>query len=247
MERNEGQPKFEENTQLKTPEKDLRDLFYLSYRYSQGYVKFQHYSLERFVRERHIVPDFLTPHIPDYISSIIPPRKHVNLQPQAAYDDLVNMWTMFYVSATGATVNEDLPGRIYQKDIDLIMKMKDLSNEDLSLVTLQMMVNADTNYQSEKRPGRSIREDIISDSNNDPHASFVREYVLHGSESGHEAFDALFGELRDMAIGFTTDKDAYKMDDPYEVLTSDLSSLAALWESNHSGERFWDDETIENK
>lgn len=220
MERREGKQPDIEN-RLTPGERDLQKLFYLSFRYSQGDVHLQHDLLSEIKRLGYIDPSLVIQELPpDYIYSLTIPKQH----------DLVG---------------EDARKASLELEWDGIKKIgnkseKIVEEESLEIHILSKMIQRDRMYQLSQRRGRT---GVMagSDSNGDPHASFLRKYALHGANSGHPAYDEIFKALQTMMIDIKTHHAAANtLDILYPGMSDYLSELEKLWEENHSGEKFWD-------
>ncbi len=98
------------------------------------------------------------------------------------------------------------------------------------------LILKDDDYQIKKRHART--EDHMSepDDANDPHASFVRKYILLGKKTGSEAFDQLFKEVREEIMPDIVA--VHQKVDKLTIRQSQLSRMIRGWEDTHPGEIF---------
>ena len=213
MERAERRPESVEENQFSAAEKDLQRLFYLSYRYSQGSAGLQLDLFLDIIHHGFVDTSLLDEQVPDFILSLSPPKHHIPVGEDVAKSSHRLEWNHFR-EVTQQTVKKT-------DRSDILFKM----------------IMSDYLFQERERLGRASMW-TESDSNQDPHASFLRKYALHGANSGHPAYDELFKSLREMMIDFKLLNNAASIDDKDKM--GYLFELEKLWEENHPGEIFWD-------
>jgi hypothetical protein len=131
-------------------------------------------------------------------------------------------------------------GRVWKR-LRTITSEKQSVDEELLLDDILLgMVSRDIKYQAQDdRPNRQPAQEITPDSSNDPHASFVRKYIVNAHPSGSEAFDKMFRSVggvfqqyRDVAITPTT---------PSHTLhaLNQLDMLEKWYEKKHPGHKFY--------
>lgn len=190
-------------------EQNLYWLFYFSYKFSQG----QPYNLHGYIfcwLKSNGFLDKLPEAQPKILELVTPPRRH-------KYQALSDVSTDLKVSYHALRFK---PAPIGEKAQELLL-----------YEILGGMLLRDILYQNSKRPGCVRRMKVVTDSNYDPHASFVRKYALNGVNTGHSAFDSLFVQLRSSVIAH--------LDDPGYEVTAKLLELKDLWEQSHPGESFF--------
>lgn len=104
------------------------------------------------------------------------------------------------------------------------------AHENFDVVALEKsilggMISMEKEYQRRGRVGRVgyDKNTTIPDSMQDKYASLIRKYIVLGNSSGNRAMDDLLAKLK-----------AQLDESPEEI-----SQVAAMWESNHPGLKFY--------
>lgn len=101
---------------------------------------------------------------------------------------------------------------------------------DLYQMLLLGTIVADTYYQDTDSPCpiKIIGDPPEPDDEFDPHASFLRKFILQKKTTGNDAFDLLFHT-----------KLAEKLEANKEEFSEHLNELARAWEWQHKGHHFF--------
>jgi hypothetical protein len=153
-------------------------------------------------------------------------------------ESLVAEWDFLKLSAK--TMSNEMISPDYRNTHD------ELLDRALKMITSGMIEN-DAYFQTQMRGQgyNEVRRLIVADSVDDFHTSLVRKYALHGANSGHEAFDLLFRDVRENMVYFKSIAESNQRGaDTYTV--GKLIELQEGWERNHPGETFWDTASLKS-
>ncbi len=187
-------------------QKDLKQLFYLSFRYSQGSMDVQDKLFSWLVKNRYIDKNQVTEDTRSFITSITYPGKN-HVEDDTVKGSLDKMWD--YLNRADGNYNGNL-------------------EEDIA----EGIIRRDLKYlEDEGRPNRNQENLVVPDSQNDPHASFFRKFILHGQSSGHVAFDTLFSSIRQNVNTSQTEE--------WLKIKDDLQKLSSAWQEHHPDHSFF--------
>jgi hypothetical protein len=203
-----------ETIKLNEQERTLRSLFFQSFRFSQGGAGLQKEIQKWLVVKGYFDNVDIPKTIPHYIKAIAIPKKHKPVPGDRRLSELGKMWDQLLLIR-------------YEK--------QSLSEEKLLPTVLLFMIDRDTGFQQLERPCEQHFGQVTPDSSNDPHASFVRKYLVNAHPTGNNAFDKLHQSL---ALLVTRYRNASPTD-PDFLYSKALSSLADQWEHNHLGHTFF--------
>lgn len=222
----EGEREGLENTELTKQQKSVRDLFKLSFYFSQGDPGLQGDILEFLVGKGCFDDIEVLPRPPDYIMEIVAPKKH-----DATYGDKHDPSRIM-------TLEEEWK-KIYFAKQD---KSFDFAEELIDSI-LFGMIERDLEFQRRERPNRQGSEQVRPDSSNDPHASFVRKHIIYARSTGNDAFDELH---RNLAVKLMQCRNASSTD-PKDILNTqkELLVLKTEYEKNHPGYKLFPVEKTE--
>ena len=207
----EGEIQGKAQNELTEQERRAKDLFFQSFRFSQGSLTLQSDLLKWLVVKGYFDNYNIPATTPEFIKEIAIPKKHKHIEDDRVAE-LGKMWSQLRFTNTSYT-------------------KQSFSEEELLSTILPAMIERDRVYQDHERPNRQTSEEIIPDSNNDPHASFVRKYVINVHPTGSDAFDEMHRKLTPMLTKY---RNSPPTDRP-----KDLSVLAKSWEINHPGHTFF--------
>jgi len=211
----EGEIQGKEQNKLTEQNKSLKDLVFQSFRFSQGDLMTQSHMLQ-WLRTKGYFDAFDFPEeIPDYIQELAIPHKHKSIADAHRLRELGIIWTQ---------LRSDKP------------QFQQFSAEEILEPILTGMIRRDSIYQKFERPNRQTAKEIIPDSSNDPHASFVRKYIINAHPTGNRAFDELF---RDAAIRLQQYRTAPITSSNPDDALSDLHDLGTLYRIRHPGYTFF--------
>jgi hypothetical protein len=204
--------------QILTPGKQrTKELFYQSYRFSQGSTSAQQ-DIFRWLGRKGYLDDLTLPKkAPDYILETKPMQNHVPQTSKQRVKDIYQVWADLQAAQRDKNyVSKKIIKEIYQKNLE-----SDIAYQD----------------QRIRRPNRPISETVEPDSLKDPHASQLRRYAIHGESTKTNAFDEMYKEIRlliedDLS---TLPKEPRKRSESQKALLR----LLAGWEQNHPGEKFF--------
>lgn len=198
----------------------LFNLFRISFRISQGNPTaqakmFQWLSATGCLDELDIPQD-----IPDYAAAIGLPKQHTDkLKTVDIQENLLDSWKDLF----NAKNNKDDLG----------------SPEAIATDILNEQLEVDYNYICKKgRPRESNGKPYTSDSYQDPHASWIRRYIVNGVSTGVDGLDALHASLR---VAFVQRVCNFQDDKPGAVTYAYdevAFSIKKGWEKKHPGESF---------
>lgn len=196
--------------QLSLDERNLRNLFYLSFRYSQGEASIQSVIFRWLSSEKVIKPYFLPEKAPKYILDLQIPEKHVAVSDKSLYG-FEEMWNILYTTP-------------------YIVKNKNPIEDAL----VKNMIKRDAYFQVKKNLRAILpnTEPVEPDSPSDPHSSFIRRFGLNGYETGHPAFKKMFAVIGEKILALHQDESESEEKSP-------LKTLATKWERNHPGFSFF--------
>jgi hypothetical protein len=212
----EGEIQGKEQNELTEQERRAKDLFFQSFRFSQGNTTLQSDLLKWLVVKGYFDNYEIPDRTPDFIKEIAVPKKHKFVEDDKV-QELGKMWSILRFTNTRYTKQTTSEGELLPS-------------------ILRDMVDRDRMYQDQKRPNRQIAEEITPDSNNDPHASFVRKYVINGHPTGSDAFDELHRNLTPL---LTKSRTAPYVGPKHNLDKDILLSLSTGWEKNHPGHTFF--------
>lgn len=210
-------------------EQKIFDIFTLSFRFSQG-VPGGQAQIFQFLSAKGYLDGLVIPEkTPDYAYDVPVPKTHSE-KARTRVDnegDINTAWAYFHIAKENkAHLNhaENLP------------------------YILHGMLKQDIKFQDKERPGKSIPEGktVKPDSNEDPHASFTRKYVISKHTTGHDAFNDMFEEIH----AFMKDPDALASfqtlsEEPSDVpvvvhpLPRAIQELRTKWEEKHPDYSFF--------
>lgn len=165
----ESEIQGKEQNELTEQQKKTKDLVFQSFRFSQGGPELQEDILKWLIVKGHFTDIELPATIPEYITEKLIPKKHEVLEEEEITPELRKMWSkLLYANSS---------------------EKQFLSEEKLLPLILFNTIKRDKVYQERERPNRQPSEQITPDSINDPHASFIRKYILNAHPTGNTAFD----------------------------------------------------------
>lgn len=201
--------------ELTAEDRMLRDLFYFSFKVSQGSLAAQR-NIFRWLSAHDYLNDIPVPRaIPSYIKNIQPPRRHDKIPSDVS--DAKNVYNDLRKISIGKEV-------AYDDDEDRTVPLVARIAENT--------ISRDVDYQYKGRPRRVYDAPVKADSPQDPRASFLRRYVIQGKPSGTEAYDNLHKEMRVWLIAAIAQNTLSK------VAGEDFRTLVTSWEKYHPGEQF---------
>jgi hypothetical protein len=222
------QPLREEDTNAQSKEtglteqqERLKGLLFQSFRFSQGTQGLQEDILKWLVAKGCFDDVDIPEKPPAYIQNIVVPKKHPSLLNDTEKFDAVNdVWGILY-----HIKNLNPPDSI----------------EELTPSILTEMIERDGAFQEHKRQNRPTSEAVVPDSSNDPHASFVRRFILSAQPTGSEPFDTLHKELAPLLTQYRKVLPRISPTDPDDLKSPQgkLFLLVQSWEKNHPGQRFF--------
>lgn len=173
---------------LNPEERKLYDYVYHSFRFSQGDIRIQKELFALMGEKGYLEPlrSLIQDEPPSYITSLMYPKKHVEIprmsNEENRLSDISKVWSKLRLGL--------LLTCPYKEDFNREMRI-----DNLRIRILEMMLSRDVVYQIAKRPGRE-KDRYQPDSNDDPHASFLRKYAVHGVTTGLSEYDSIFAELK---------------------------------------------------
>jgi hypothetical protein len=164
------------NNVLTEQERKAKDLFFQSFRFSQGTVYLQEDIFLWLVAKGYYDDIEVPENVPSYIQEgMVVPKKHAPITQDADKTKaLTEGWERLYAAKESK---------------------QSLDADELLEPILEGLLAKDSDYQEIGRPNRPYSEQVTPDSNNDPHASFVRRHILNAHPTGNDAFDELFRSL----------------------------------------------------
>jgi hypothetical protein len=213
-----GEPEKLTTTQeLSDLQINAKDLFFQSFRFSQGSPNLQNEILKWLIIKGKFEGFIIEKKPPAYIKEIPIPMKHKQLDKRKINDEIKLMW-----------------GNLYQFN-----RMKKLPAEnDMLTEILYKMLERDLIYQHKERQGRQGFKKNEPDSIKDPHASFVRKYILEGEPTGCATFNELHEELKPLLANYIINS-RNSLSDHGFVKYRRITELEGLWEKNHPGQSFY--------
>ncbi len=211
----EQEVKSLEDAKLTKEQKEIKDLFYLSFRFSQGSPDLQN-DLLKWLGGKGYFDNIDVPfEPPNYIMQIAVPKKHTEV---------------------GGSTNTTFETHWYELCRAKKFKQSFSAHKLLGEI-LDGMIDRDLHYQELERPNKPRSKQVTPDSNNDPHTSFVRKHIVNSQTTGSDAYDDLHLNLNRLLIKYRTSSSA----DSKDVLFTqkEFRSLTKEWEKNHPGYSFF--------
>lgn len=177
---------------------ELMNFFYLSYRFSQNELSLQ-YDFFKWAAAKGKFKGILMEGRD--LSSLNVPKLHREVDAVAAQKEFEKQWA----------------------EMRKIFGSSNLTPINYVKSAAIKLIGLDAKYQEIKRPKRKGSD--ASDSQTDPHASYVRKFILGGHPTGSGIFDQLFDDIKE-----ELNSETYKVE---------LSLLAGAWERNHPREKFF--------
>lgn len=201
------------NAELTPQEQDLKNLFHLSFFYSQGDIDLQLEYFEWMLRNDLLPQEvFSNPTPPYFIERIKPPKKHFQTAKRDQLSTIKEVWSNIHDIPIG--MEEEKTQQTLRKDM------------------LSKIISLDIHYSTRKpRPRRMQKKDTPYDSINDRRASMFRHYVLQKHPTGHRNFDLLFDDLRNSLTDPSIEND-HKIQDA-------IKRLGIHWENFHPDGKFF--------
>jgi hypothetical protein len=211
----EGDRQDIEQNELTEQQKRAKDLFFQSFRFSQGELFLQEKILKWLVAKGRFDGLEVPEELPAYIQETIVPEKHLTIT-EGPKKELEKVWGKLNIYVTHLR--------------------QSISVDELQPSILRGMIDRDRLYQEKERPNRPDSQQATPDSSNDPHASFVRKYIINGQPTGSDAFDELHRSL----VPLLTKSRTATYVAPKHIVDKDiLLSLSSGWENNHPGHTFF--------
>jgi len=185
----EGEVQGLEYNELTEQQNRLKDLIFQSFRFSQGSPNTQSAMLRWLGAEGYLATIDVPEEIPVYIQELATPKKHKSIPDANRLKEFGLLWRRVR-SAKAQSLQ--------------------LSAEEQLRPILLGMINKDIMYQGVGRPNRQPAQEITPDSSNDPHASFVRKYIINSQSSGNDVFNELFRALGPKVIRYQTANPRYE-------------------------------------
>jgi hypothetical protein len=212
-----------ETKKLTEQEQQLRgkDLFFQSFRFSQGNNFLQEDIFKWLVAKGYFDNIEVPEKPPLYITEIAVPKKHIPLPDDARPSELKKVWDALYKAKH---------------------RKHGFHSEELLDPVLLRMIDKDRHYQKYERPNRQPSDQVTADSSNDPHASFVRRFILNAHPTGSDAFNELHKELAPVLARYR-----YKNPTGLKYNHSTRQGLVVLaqeWERKHPGQTFFPAEDL---
>lgn len=195
--------------------------FYLCFRFAQEDVTLHDSLMKALYIQGGFPKECITQQAPNDILSITAPRVHHEVGKRSI--DLTRM----------RQVRERWDRLVgFRKEVEEGI-MESLNVETI----LKGMISKDNHYQDHPRPGRKIPYIGPPDTQDDPYASFVRKYVVHGSHTGSEGLNNLFRKLRT-----TLDYEYTAMETMRSIpnVVIDHEVMKRKWERNHAGKNYFE-------
>jgi hypothetical protein len=205
-----------------TPEVAQVTLVRASFRLSQGQPDVQK-TLYEWAGVSGNLSDIEVPtELPNSIAALRLPKRHSNqnVTSGAIADELQNTWEDF-VSVTKSPPDPSRRPEIIRKVYDAYIE------SDLKYVTIG-------------RPERENDGSVKSDSEHDPHASWMRRYIILGEPTGVPAFDKLHEELRPVLVEAVDKGEIPDTNLHYEdyIRQNDIAEVVKQWQIYHPGEKY---------
>lgn len=223
---------IKESENLTAEQQQLKQLFYLSYYFSQGRPFTQERLFDWLIATGHLPLGEITQSIPDFITKTAPPPVHIPKDVSETGSDLVEVWGKL-VDKTNTGVN---------------LRKKESPQKLVEKIAL-CMIGTDIDYQYTGRPLRDTKASFEPDSNPDPYKSFFRRYSVNLQSTGTEAFDSLFREMARLTqrqkplspgkeIIYSEPEDLEEIVDRLGLKQS-IATLWYKWEQHHPGQSFF--------
>jgi hypothetical protein len=203
-------------------ERKFRNTFVTSAFFSQGVFDLQRKYTYWLAKRGHFDGLYLPEDPPRFIKEMQLPRNHMPIGGNVSAE-----FARFY---TGV---RDIIIRTGTENPPPEARIHDITEEIAKDLVLR-----DDDFQMKPRYGRSATDTTPPDDSEDPHASFVRRYVLHRHMTGSEHFNALFNEVRGILLPNLV---VVQNAQPETILSSrqkQLKNMISKWEANHPGTAF---------
>lgn len=194
--------------------KDVRHDFWLSFRFSQGNQaddKLQYKLLKAILKlypqeELMRISSMLqTDGFRDQCCSLTVPHQHLDKKNEDVKVEFANVFDYAFIPALRNQVSHNTP---FEE-----------SDDPLLDTILRGMISCDERYQTRPRPGRNPTKD-------DLHESYVRKYILEGTETGSPRYDTLFRMLNEYQLRSIT------------IVPAQMRRLELMWNTNHPQQTF---------
>lgn len=193
-------------------------MFRTSFRLSQGDPDVQEKLIKWLSLDGHLDTVSVPTEMPAYIGGIKLPKRHTtNIEDGAVSANLTGTWNDL-VEVKSTPVDPSRRTEIIESIVD-------------------EYVSSDMKYVEAGRPGRAAKGPVRTDSEQDPHASWIRRYIILGEPTDVPGFDALHQELRPIIIKAIDNVD---VKDTYDNLirVRELQEIVTKWQMHHPGETF---------
>lgn len=197
----------------------IKSYFYNSFRLSQGNPSTQDHIFGWLASHGYLENIDIPRKLPPYIIKMPIPTRHEDLNRLGPLNDIRLMYIHF----------------IDSKDIKSpTTEVKGIGMVPFEELIVKETIERDFIYQHKKRPGRDAATDVKPDSVNDPHASFLRKYVINGETMGGiAAYDDLLAHMQQSLVASIAEQ-KFSPD-----IQGCFDELVERWEINHPGISFF--------
>lgn len=207
-------------------EENLRNLFQLSFLFSQG-NEYTQTLLFYWLSQNGYVPSRLPKEIPDSILSIHQPKKHDARYSRA--EDSINIRKMWKKISDGVN-NYEKNKEEWEKTPKGPFGSIPVFDHGLEYAIGQRMISSDLKFINKGRPGRKPDSQTQPDDQDDPRASFTRRFILQLKPAFHPAYNQMFSAVKERITQLP----------PHDEVATQLRTVGGMWENYHPGHSFFD-------